>query len=382
MKEHQAGYDRIAKAKTILVLDHPFYGTLAMNTPVTIDETAVLPDGTPSACTNYKRIMIHPVFLDTLSDPELLFVMGHENSHPMLSHNFRRGARDPWAWNVAGDIVINKLLVEGNIGTMPQGCLYDIDLWNRGGGTTNGIYDLLPKGGGGGGEEGDGPGGGFKQWDVCEDAEGDASELAEAEADCKVKVAQAAQAARIMGKMSAGLELFVDELLQPKVKWEEVLERFVIRMKNESRSYARFNRRFLPQGMLLPSQDGTALGPLVIACDCSGSCVGDLPQFGAEVITVHQDHRPVELHVLYFDTEVSHHDEFTMDDSPHFEPHGGGGTLFSPIFEYVRDNGIDPVACVVLTDLCSSDFGPEPDYPVLWVSNHSEEAPWGEVVKM
>ena len=44
MKEHQAGYDRIAKSKTILVLDHPFYGTLAMNTPVTIDETAVLPD--------------------------------------------------------------------------------------------------------------------------------------------------------------------------------------------------------------------------------------------------------------------------------------------------------------------------------------------------
>ena len=34
------------------------------------------------------------------------------------------------------------------------------------------------------------------------------------------------------------------------------------------------------------------------------------------------------------------------------------------------------------TDLCCDDFGDEPAYPVLWVSNMKGEAPWGEIVYM
>ena len=60
----------------------------------------------------------------------------------------------------------------------------------------------------------------------------------------------------------------------------------------------------------------------------------------------------------------------------------GGGTAFSPIFRFMQDKDIDPVACVVLTDLCCDDFGDEPAYPVLWVSNMKGDAPWGEIVYM
>ena len=48
----------------------------------------------------------------------------------------------------------------------------------------------------------------------------------------------------------------------------------------------------------------------------------------------------------------------------------------------MQDHDIDPVACVVLTDLCCDDFGDEPAYPVLWVSNMKGDAPWGEIVYM
>jgi predicted metal-dependent peptidase len=61
---------------------------------------------------------------------------------------------------------------------------------------------------------------------------------------------------------------------------------------------------------------------------------------------------------------------------------GTGGTAFSPIFQFLEDNDINPVATVVLTDLCCDDFGPAPSYPTLWVSNYADKAPWGEVVKM
>jgi hypothetical protein len=94
-------------------------------------------------------------------------------------------------WNIAGDYVINDLLVKDGIGKMPECALYDPQLVIDGGGTTDGVYNLLPEGADGGHEDG---GTGI---DVCMDSDGDDAEQAEAEASMKVQVAQAAQAAFI-----------------------------------------------------------------------------------------------------------------------------------------------------------------------------------------
>jgi predicted metal-dependent peptidase len=364
---------RLSKAKASLILEHPFIGTIAMNMPFELSEQV------PTAATNGKRVYFNPEFISPLTDEELKFLVAHECMHPMLDHCYRRLARDPFKFNIAGDIIINDLLVEDNIGKMPEGGCYDKELWNAGGGTTDGVYAKLPDDEGGGGGSGEGPGAG---WQDCEDAEGTQQQQDQESAKWKVKVAQAAQAAKMMGKMSASMEKLVDEMLNPKVDWREVLQRFVEKCRNDYRSWARPNRRFIPQGVYLPSLDGVAMGELVVAVDCSGSCWDDIPQFGNEVRTIHEDQKPKAIHVVYFDSSVSHYEHFTQDDEFHMEGHGGGGTAFSPIFEYVAENNIEPVACVVLTDLCCSDFGPQPEYPVLWVSNHSDQADWGEVVMM
>ena len=138
----------------------------------------------------------------------------------------------------------------------------------------------------------------------------------------------------------------------------------------------------MSQGMYLPSVSGEALGELCFAIDTSGSIGEDeLNQFASEIIKVYQDLSPKKIHVIYFDSVVCHYDCFE-DDEPVIKPHGGGGTAFSPIFRFMQDKDIDPVACVVLTDLCCDDFGDEPAYPVLWVSNMKGDAPWGEIVYM
>jgi predicted metal-dependent peptidase len=60
-----------------------------------------------------------------------------------------------------------------------------------------------------------------------------------------------------------------------------------------------------------------------------------------------------------------------------------GGTRFSPIFSEIENRDIAPACVVVLTDLCCADFGPQPDYPVLWVSTDpAGTAPWGEVIHL
>ena len=361
---------RISKAKTGLILEHPFVGTIALNMATEISERV------PTAATNGKRIIYNPKFVESLSDEEVKFLVAHECFHPMLEHIYRLKGRNARKWNKAGDYVINKLLTDEKIGKFIQGGLLSDSIYAAGGGTTDGIYNILPdEDGAGNGDYGIG--------DDLEEAEGSEAEQAQQQAEWKVKVAQAAQAAKMMGKLSANMERFVGEFLNPKVDWRDVLSRFLTKCKDDTRSFARPNRRFLSQGLYLPTSTGERLGRVAVYVDCSGS-IGDreISEFAAEIRAIHEDMRPEALHVGYFDAEVSHLDVFTPDDSVVVTPHGGGGTAFSPIFRHIEEQGINPVACVVLTDLCCNDFGPAPDYPVLWVSNHSDAAPWGEVVKM
>lgn len=358
---------RLSKSKTALVLEHPFIGNVAMNMPFKLSEDV------PTAATNGKVVLFNPEFCESLNDEELKFLIAHECMHPMLEHNFRRQSRDPRKWNQAADYVINKLLTDEHIGKMPDCGLLSDDIYNAGNGTSDGIYNILPET-----QEGEND-----PLDDCQDGEGSPAELEQQAAEWKVKVAQAAQAAKMMGKMSAGLERLVENILQPKVYWADVLQRFIVKHKTDDRSFARPNRRFIQQGMYLPSVTGEALGEMAFAIDCSGS-IGqeEIDQYAAEILKVQQDHHPQKLHIIYFDSEVCHYDVYEQGEPPVIKPHGGGGTAFSPVFQYMRDNDINPVACVFLTDLCCNDFGDAPEYPVLWVSTHSDQAPFGEVVMM
>ena len=358
----------LAKARTALVLEHPFIGNVALNMPYVADY------GVKTASTNGKEIRFNPHFVDSLNDEERKFLVAHECLHPMLEHTYRRGERNHRKWNQAADYVVNKLLSDEKIGKVIQGALLDDNIHKAGGGTTDGIYNMLPDT-----DEGDGK----DPLDDCNDGGDTPADKAQQEAEWKVRVAQAAQAAKMMGKLSANMQRLVDEVLQPKVDWREVLRKFAEKCKTDSRTWAKFNRRFLAQGIYLPSVSGEALGELAIAVDCSGS-IDDkiIAQFAAEIRTIKEDGNPSCIHVVYFDSEVSHYEKYGRDDDLDIKPHGGGGTAFSPVFRYFAEHNIEPVACVFLTDLCCNDFGDAPDYPVLWVSTDEGTAPFGEVVLM
>lgn len=370
---------RLSKAKTSLILSHPFIGSVALNMPMILD------DSIPTACTNGKVVRYNPKFLDELTDEQVTFLVAHECFHPMLEHMYRMKGRQRLRWNKAADYVINQLLTDEKVGRFIEGGCLNAALYQSGGGTSEGIYALLPEEDGEGeGPDGDGPGGspGGPGNDL-EEADGSPAEQAKELAEWRVKVAQAAQAAKMMGKLSANMQRFVEQVLAPKVAWQDVLRRFMQRAKTSSRSWSRPNRRFLSQGLYMPSVSGEALGEIVVAVDCSGSInAREIAEFAAEITAIHQDTQPAALHIVYFDSEVCHYDKYGPDDEPVIKPHGGGGTAFSPVFKYVSDQDITPVACVFLTDLCCNDFGPAPDYPVMWVSTHSTTAPWGEVVKL
>lgn len=377
---------RLQAAKTRLVLNHPFVGTLVMQMPhkldPDLDKNWPYPGTQPTAATDGREVRYYPPFVDKLTDQELLFVVAHETFHPMFDHNTRRKGRNPLLWNIAADYVINQHLTDEGIGKRPDFGLYDPDLFRRGDGVTERIYSILQdqaEKNGNGMPDGDG-----MPMDNCEDGAADGAGNEELEQHWKSAVAGAMQVAKARGNVSGNMQRLFDEVMRPKVDWRNVLQRFVEKCRTDERTWARFNRRMYPQGYLLPSTSGESMGEIAFCIDCSGSVSqSDLAQFSAEVLRVSEDLNPRAIHVVYFDSEVCHYEKYDRDNPfTRLVPHGGGGTAFSPCFEYMRKHEIDPVACVFLTDLYCSDFGQPQEYPVLWVTYGAEKAPWGEVVKM
>jgi predicted metal-dependent peptidase len=390
---------RITKAKAALILEQPFFATLLCRMPLLCDTSI------PTMATDGKVIRWNPEWTASLTHDEIKFVLCHEVMHGAFQHMHRRGARDPKRWNAAGDYIINGHLIAEGVGTMPKGGLHNPDLVQAAGGTSEGVYNLLPESNGGSKGPSDQPsdqpgnqpsqteGGGFPNGDGSEgrplddlhDAPGGDAEQSADEAEWKVAVAQAAQAAKMRGKLSARMARLVESALKPKVDWRNVLRDFVSQRARVDYSYATPKAWAMEQGIVLPSKSGEKLGRLVVAVDCSGS-IGqkELDEFAAEVRGIAEDWGDAleGIEVIYWDAEVCGHDSFGPDDVIKLTPHGGGGTVFAPVPQYVDAKGIDPACCVVLTDLYVGNFGPAPAYPVLWVTTAATKAPWGEVVEM
>jgi len=362
----------IAKAKAGLIIDSPFFASLILSMPV-VESTD--PD-VSTAATNGLGIEYNAEYVASLQLPEVTFLLAHETAHCAFEHCLTIGDKNPNRWNSATDYVINDILVREKIGVMPKGGLLDAALVAKGNGHAEGVYKLLPKE-----TENKKPGSKGGAMDSLKKGAKDAADQKQKSAEMKVKVLQAKNAAKMMGKLSAGLEKLVSEVTRTETPWREVLRRFFTERAKLDFSFARPKRRFLADDIYLPSLIGEKLGRIAVLVDCSGSAFDDitLKTFSGEINGIREDAGPSETMVIYFDTQVLRTETFGPDDTFKLNPIGGGGTAYSPIFAALEKLDEKPIACVVLTDLCCSDFGPVPSFPVLWASTRRGSAPFGEI---
>src|SRR5713101_1775816 len=119
----QSAIDRkLTRARTQLLLNQPFFGTLCLRLKLVAGEL-------PTMATDGRRIVYDPAFVDELTPAELEAVLAHEVMHCALGHHCRRGGRDPRLWNEAADLAINPILVSNGF-TLPAGALLDPDFDN------------------------------------------------------------------------------------------------------------------------------------------------------------------------------------------------------------------------------------------------------------
>src|SRR5580693_4258072 len=109
---------RVQKARTALVLDHPFFGSLLFRLKGRECRSI------QTMATDGVSLFYNPDFVETLNAATLAGTLAHEVMHPALHHHVRRSGRDPKRWNVACDFAINPLLVDAGL-SLPDGVLLD-----------------------------------------------------------------------------------------------------------------------------------------------------------------------------------------------------------------------------------------------------------------
>jgi predicted metal-dependent peptidase len=359
---------QMTKARANLLMEHPFFGSLALRLTIVEDTTI------ETACCDGHTLRYSPEYVDGLDLSETKGMIAHEVMHPALGHTTRRGSRDAKKWNKACDYAENPILIAAGF-TLPKGALVNPAYT----GTAEQIYTMLPevddKDDNNKGNDPGGTGG------VADSPAG--TNIEQEEAEWKMAVSQAAHIAKQAGNLPAYLKRLVDEVLTPVIPWRAVLRRFMTERSPDDFSWSRGNRRFLAQGIYLPSRiDIEHMGVMVVTIDTSGSIQQkELDEFASEITAIISETRPAKTIVIYCAAKIAHIDEFGPDDELTFAAHGGGGTDFRPPFAWLEEQGITPKAFVYLTD----GYGPFPDqapeFPVLWcINNKNVVPPHGEHV--
>jgi Uncharacterized protein conserved in bacteria len=358
---NQAAKDTLIRARAGLILDHPFLGSLALRLPLVEKEDI------PTLATDGRVMYYNPTFINSIPVAQVKAECAHEVMHCVLDHMGRRGAKDPTKWNHACDHAINPDLKDLGF-QLGDDWLLDVAFKGM---SADHIYSLIP----------DPPPGSGKRDDIMD---GKADPLTPLEKrEWKIATVQAANAAKAMGKLPAGLEKFMDELTKPQVDWKAILRRFVTQRDDADYSWARPNRRMLAHDLYLPSLYSEKMGKLGVFKDISGSIDAPISNaFGGEIKALVEDLRPEETHVLYVNAEVAKYDMFLPDDFQKLDSIGGGGTDFRPPFIYLKQRHIEPVCAIYLTDLEGTFPAEPPPYPVLWCTINDHVAPWGETVKI
>jgi len=359
--------DNLIRARTALVLDDPFFGSLVLRL------TPVEKPGMGTMGVDGKSLYYDPKFVDSLDISELKGVCCHEVLHCATGHQFRRGDREHKKFNIAADYALNPLIISAGF-KLPSTALLNDAYKDM---CAEEIYNLLPEGNDGEGQGND-PGG----CGEVMDGDGSQSEQAQKEQEWKIAVVQAAQSAKIQGKgdLPAGIARLVDEIVNPKADWKTILRRFVDNCNKNDYTWTRPNKRYLPQGIYLPSLKSESLKPIAVVMDTSGSCIDSLPQFSAELTAILREFNTT-LNVIYCDAAIQHTQEFKSGETVILEANGGGGTDFRPAFEHIEEKKQELACCIFMTDGDGDFPDTAPAYPILWANvQKGKKYPFGEVV--
>jgi predicted metal-dependent peptidase len=413
----------ITKARARLLIRVPFIGSIALGLRW-INDAAI---GTMA--TDGRHVWFNTAWCESHGVEKTMGVIAHEVYHVVLEHHLRRGERDAQLWNIAADLLINRLLEEDKFVLPPDG-LFDRERAFAGL-TTETIYARLTEqqqqsqkpqqqqedsqGASNPGTSNDpNPGGqpsspaagkdapvqdqnatpaeqgtgAARQWGEVRDLtkpDGKpltAGERSRAEHELDVRIRQAAAGAKRAGKLRGTVQEII-EVATDRVDWQDKLRIIFDGTLRGEADWARPNRRFIQAGIYLPGWRRTGAGRVAFVLDTSGSISeAELSVYTAAVLGLLEETSPESVALIQCDTEVRHVEYLQAGDSfDRITVHGRGGTRFQPAFDWIEESGLAPCMIIYATDLIVREIPQDPGRPVIWLTpSHGRKMPFGEII--
>jgi predicted metal-dependent peptidase len=356
--------EKILQSRVALVLNHGFFGNLAMRLKLENGDSWLT-----TAATDGRKFYYNTEFINKLTVGEMMFLFCHELLHAAYDHVGRttRNHNHQLA-NVAMDYVVNADLIKHGLGTKINPCLYEKkyegwsweqvydDLYQKA--EKIDISDLLEqmidehleqKGAGNNDGEGDGKEGKGKGRPTISEEERQAvrDEIKEA-----LLAANAATGGA--GNIPGGLKRIIGELTDPQINWRDLLRQQIQSTIKNDYTYAIPARKNFANGFSLPSMKKDEAIDICVAIDTSGSISQkQLKEFVSEVVGIMGSYDDYKIRMWCFDTRTYQHAEYdpTNGHEIHdYEAPGGGGTDFDANWQYMKENNIEPKMFVMFTD--------------------------------
>ena len=381
--------EKLKKARAHLLLssiyDQAIIGSISIKFPFVAAESF---QGykIETAATNGMVIVFNPEYIDKLSLKECMFLIAHETMHSMFLHHTRRAGRDFEKWNIAGDHIINDILISDQIGTPINGALFDPKFHGL---NIEYVYRLIS-------DQGDQPGSSDQPGDQGADPgssdqpgdQGDKKTIdspaggvidapadfntADLSADIKNTITSAINMAEKAfpgsGKGSR-IKKLLEDIRAPKVSWQNLLKQW---FDGHDKTDFSFSRPRYSDNYILPGLHSEALGKIIVAMDVSKSVLehaGAIESFQSEIITL-RDQFQFETELIYFHSEIERVENFQRHEKIEIKIIETGGTQLQPVLDYISDNGlINQISgLLVFTDMEIFDFPEqEPGYKILFI---------------
>ncbi len=404
----EATETKLSAARTRLILDKPFLGALVLRLPM----LKANPGWCKTTATDAKTFYYNEDYINQLSLEQTQFILAHEALHCALSHFSRRQHRIKHRWDLACDFAINPILIKDGF-TPTADALY-MDVFDDM--TAEEIYPLLdemdnkqtedqhiyddddasqdqqePQTGNSKSQQtptGEGAG---QEAELDENLGGGAAqppplngeEKEQLSVQWRQRMAGAAQQAMQAGKMSGAMARLVDHLLQPQLPWRMLLARYMTSIARDDYNYSRPSRR---EGTaILPSLRSAQVN-VVVAIDTSGSIsAAEIEEFMAEVDAI-KGQVKARISLLACDQALDEDAPWEYESWDSFQApkkfHGGGGTSFTPVFDWLVADLRQVDLLVYFTDAEGTFPSLEPNYPVIWLVKGKARVPWGQRIQL
>lgn len=414
---------KLSAARTQLIIEKPFLGVLVLHLPLTPAD----PGWCKSVATDARAIYYNRAYIEQLNLEQTKFVLAHEALHCALSHFHRREHRAKHRWDVACDFAVNSILVADGLipppdaliqarytgmsaeeiyplikdhtdGNLIDQHIYDQDdaLAGGRGASTRGQQPATTPGGADQPPRTDATGAGLSEEHDWRRQHGRAETVdmpppwlppgnprEQLAAQWQLRLAGAAQQALRAGKLPGSIARLIDGLVQAQLPWRALLARYLSSVARIDYSFTRPNRR--EGAAILPGLRAEYID-VVVAIDTSGSIESEeMREFASEIDAI-KGQLNARISLQACDAALA------VDGPWIFEPwealrlphdfQGGGGTRFTPVFEWAEQLERPPDLLVYFTDAEGEFPTREPNFPVLWLVKGKANVPWGQRIQL